>query len=439
MKKCLLSLLFFFATAICTFSQLSPFLKQIKNYAARERPDNFDPEKTDFSNQVHGNLHYLLPLYASLLNEEKLIKKYTKAGFYSNASQLISFTGDYFSAIQFAVKGFDSLKSSVVRTIATHVEEFKGLSHTDARKYILEQTKDQQVVMINEAHCKPLHRAFTMSLLDDLYKQGFRYLALEALNNYSKQSLQRVDVNTGYYLAEPIGGELVRMALKLGYLLIPYEDTAASRHTGTQRDSIQADNIYKVIQKDPGAKILVHAGYGHIAEEPFGIDYIPLGLAFKKLSGIDPFTIDQTEMTDGSNFEYGRIFYDNYVNRYPIQNVSVAIQKNKPLSPLENTGFDLTIIHPRTIYKNGRATWYSLNGMRTEIAIKPTERSLFMVQAYYENEYSEKYLGLKIPADQTYVAAENGYYYLYLQKGKYKLVYRNINYQAISSKDIEVN
>jgi len=438
MKNCLLFFLFF-VTVNSTFSQLSPFLRQIRNYAAKNRLDNFDSTKTDFSNQVQGNLHYLLPLYGTLLNEEKLIRKYTRAGFYSNASQLISFTGDYFSAIQFSVKGFDSLKSSLAGTIEKHVEEFKDVSHTDARQYILDQTKDQQVVMINEAHCKPLHRAFTLSLLDDLYKQGFRYLALEALNNYSKQSFQRVDVSTGYYLAEPIGGELVRMALKMGYLLIPYEDTAASHHTGTQRDSVQADNIYKVIQKDPSAKILVHAGYGHIAEEPFGINYIPLGLALKKLSGIDPFTIDQTEMSDGSNFEYGRIFYDNYVKKFPVQNVSVAMQKNKPLSPLENTGFDLTIIHPKTIYKNGRATWYSLNGIRTEIAIKPTERSLFMVQAYYELEYSEKYLGSKIPADQTYVSAENGYYYLYLQKGKYKLVYRDINYQVISTREIEVN
>jgi len=437
MKRCLLFLLFF-TIAVTGSSQLSPFLKQIKNYGVKNSLDNFDSKKIDFYNQVKGNLHYLMPLYVALLNEQKAMQKYTKAGFYGNASQVFSFTGDYFSAIQFAVKGFDSLDSSIVSGIAKHVDEFKDISHTDAKKYILDKAKDQQVIMINEAHCKPLHRAFTLSLLDGLYKLGFRYLAMEALSNYSGQSFQKVDINTGYYIAEPIGGEMVRTALKLGYTLIPYEDTAASHHTGTQRDSVQAANIYKCRQKDPAAKILVHAGYGHIAEQPVGNDYIPMGLAFKELSGIDPFTIDQTEMTDGSNFEYGRIFYDNYIEKYPVQNVSVAMRKNNPLSPLENNGFDLTIIHPKTVYRNGRATWYSLNGMRTEIPIKPTERNLFMVQAYYENEYSEKRMGLLIPADQTYVAAENGYYYLYLQKGKYKLVQRDINYKAIATKDIDV-
>jgi len=108
MKKCLLSLLFF-TTVTSVLAQLSPFLKQIKNYAAKNPHENSDLTKSDFTNQVQGNLHYLLPLYVSLSNEEKLIKKYTKAGFYSNASQVISFTGDYFSAVQFSIKGFDSL------------------------------------------------------------------------------------------------------------------------------------------------------------------------------------------------------------------------------------------------------------------------------------------------------------------------------------------
>jgi hypothetical protein len=431
-------LLFFllFIKGASSFSQLNSSLEQIKRYAVHNRVSNFDSAKVNFDNRVQGSLHYLLPVYIALLNEPGVKEKYSDVGFYDNASQYISFTGDYLSALQFAEKGFDKLDSSVVAGIPGHVNEFKDISHIDARKYIVDKAKDQQVLMINEAHCKPLHRAFTFSLLDDLYKQGFMYLAMEAFNNYTDRSLQKVNINTGHYITEPVGAELARRALSLGYTLISYEDT--SRFSGSQRDSVQAANIFKVLQQDSAAKIIVHAGYGHISEKSFDSGYIPMGLAFKKLSGIDPFTIDQIEMTEGSVFEYGRIFYDNYIKKYPVQNVSVAIQENKPLSPLENSGFDLTIIHPKTIYKNGRATWYSLSGLRTEMAIKPTERNLFMVQAYYENEYSEKRLGLIIPADQTYVAAENGYYYLYLQKGRYKLVYRDINYQPISTKDIEV-
>jgi hypothetical protein len=429
--KIVVVFLFSLIEGISSFSQLNTSLEQVKRYAVKNRFDNFNPNGLNFENRVSGGLHYLLPIYIALLNEEGVKKSQSDAGFYDAASQYISFTGDYLSALQFAEKGFDKLDSSVVAGIPGHVNEFKDISHADARKYLIDKANDQQVIMINEAHCKPLHRAFAFSLLDDLYKHGFRYLAMEAFNNHKDRSLQTINSNTGHYITEPVGAELVRRALLLGYTLVAYEDT--SRFTGSRRDSVQAANIFKVLQKDPNAKIIVHAGYGHISEKPFDGGYIPMGLAFKNLSGIDPFTIDQAEMTEGSVFEYGRIFYDNYIKKYPVKNVAVAMRENKPLSPLENSGYDLTIIHPKTIYKNGRATWYSLNGLRSETGIKP-----FMVQAYYENEYNEKRLGWIIPADQTYVAAENGYYYLYLHKGKYKLVHRDINYQVLSTKDIEV-
>jgi hypothetical protein len=44
-----------------------------------------------------------------------------------------------------------------------------------------------------------------------------------------------------------------------------------------------------------------------------------------------------------------------------------------------------------------------------------------------------------IPADQTYQAAPNGLYYLYLHKGTYRIVYRNKEYAIVGYKDIEVN
>jgi len=43
-----------------------------------------------------------------------------------------------------------------------------------------------------------------------------------------------------------------------------------------------------------------------------------------------------------------------------------------------------------------------------------------------------------VPADQTYIPGEDGYYSLFLQKGNYILVYRDIDYQVIATKDWEV-
>ena len=54
-----------------------------------------------------------------------------------------------------------------------------------------------RVIMLNEAYAKPFHRAFALSLLGDLYRQGFRYLAMEMLDNYSNHTLTRESLHTG--------------------------------------------------------------------------------------------------------------------------------------------------------------------------------------------------------------------------------------------------
>ena len=422
------------------FSQLSVPLQQLKTHLSK--PDTKVLNSTDafFKNYdyVNKRINYLYPVYMLLMNEEKSKKVYSNAAYYDNASQLMSFTGDYKTALELSLKGYDSLSDAARNSIPPYLDSLNNIQYADAKKFIISITAGQRVVMINEAHNKPLHRAFTASLLEDMYRQGFRYLAMEALGNYPGIPLNTVTAEMGHYLGEPLGAELTRKAIQLGYTLVPYEDTAARKHSPTQRDSIQASNIYAVIQKDPTAKILVYAGYGHIEENAFNNGYIPMGAAFKKKSGIDPFTIDQTDMTEGSAFEYGRLFYDAFIERHPIQTASIAMRKNKPVKPIENDGFDLSVIHPKTIYRNGRATWYDMYGQRKEVAIKPTERNLFMVQAYYYDEYNYKKLGSLVPADQTYNFGEDGYYYIYLKPGKYKVVMRDMNYEELTTKDLDV-
>jgi hypothetical protein len=58
-----------------------------------------------------------------------------------------------------------------------------------------------------------------------------------------------------------------------------------------------------------------------------------------------------------------------------------------------------------------------MNGWKKETPVAPAFRSTFFVQAYYENEYAAS-AEQSVPADQTYIAAQNGVYYLYLRKRK---------------------
>jgi hypothetical protein len=438
MKKYLLSGAFTFVSYLSLIAQdYAPF-RQIRNYTKNQTPNKFDSSLTYLTNLLSFEIHYLYPLYQAIGWEDKFRKLLGEKNYYEDLSQFISFTGDYAMAAACLEKSFDPLPDSSVEHIKAGVSQLKNIQYAPAKNAITDNAQHYRVIMINEAHNKPVHRAFTYSLLDELYKQGYHYLAMEALNNYANHCLDSLNAFTGYYTNEPVAGELVRKALKLGYKLVSYEDTLALRHTGSQRDSIQAMNIYNVIKKDTTAKILVHAGYGHIREEKTD-DYMTMCWWFKKISGIDPFTIEQTGMTEGSEFEAGKLYYGFFTDKFSITEPSIVFENKRPFNPLQKKGYDVIVIHPPTVYQNSRPSWISLNGERKPVLIQPTEKNLFFVQAYYENEYGAEIVNAMIPADQTYITSREGYYCLYLRKGKYKIVMRDITYKVLSVKDREVN
>ncbi|MGB3005614.1 MAG: hypothetical protein WBC06_03830 [Chitinophagaceae bacterium] len=437
MKKYLFLTISAISAYLITSAQAYLPFEQFRKYVKAQTPNRYDSSQKLLTNRLGAELHYLYPYYQAIGWEEKFKKSLGEKNYYSNFSQQLSFAGDYSMATEYLIKSFDTLTEKYKSSISDTVNKLKDIQYVPAKNSIISNAPYYKVIMINESPAKPVHRAFTYSLLEDLYKEGYRYLAMEAFNNLANKCLDSVNVFTGYYICEPIAAELTRKALQIGYTLISYEDTLALKHTGSQRDSIQAENIYSVIKKDSSAKILVHAGYGHISEEKIG-DYTPMASWFKKISGIDPFTIDQTGMTEGGEFEYGRIFYQYFNSRYKISEPSVVFQNKRPFNPLFEKGYDLLVMHPPTVYQHNRPNWISLNGDRKPALIQPTEKLLFFVQAYNENEYNAENINLLVPADQTYIANREGYYCLYLKKGKYKIILRDISYKILSTKDFDV-
>jgi len=412
----------------------------LHDYASHERPPGYDSTLTDITFNRAGNLHYLYPIYQLFREEAKFRKIYSDSFYNDMMSQAVSFVEDYSSALEYEQLGYDATVDEVaLRQINKIMDGMKNVQQVDARRYISFLARNYRVIMINEAHEKSIHRAFVCTLLDDLYKKGYRYLAMEMLNNFADHRLDKLTPATGNFSAEPVAGELIRTALDIGYQLVSYEDTAADRHTATERDSIQAANIYRIIRADSSARVLVLGGYGHIAEKNISPDYIPMGLAFKNMSGIDPLTIDQTNMTEGSNFAYGKAFYDAYIQKFPLTNPSVALSNDVPLNVTFNNLYDITIIHPRTTFRDNRPTWLNLGGRRQSLYIKAPQPNCFLVQAYYQFESFGARPGQVIPADQTYVPTNQGKYLLYLKRGKYIIVFRDLGYKILNTQHIEVN
>ncbi len=435
MRKWLLPLFLF--TTVSGFSQLSDAYKELKDFSQRKEIVPLD-SSIDLTIYYKKNLHYLYPLYKAFYQEQSLLKIDT--GMYiDNLAQALSLTGDHASVLELEKTYRPKLPAFSKKEIDTLTSTPGAFSYTDAKKYILNRAKSTRVVMINEAHDKPQHRAFTASLLEELYQQGFRYLAMEMLSNRRRIPITKPDVYSGYYTAEPIAGELIRKAVELGYTLVPYEDTIPN-HSLNQREYSQALNLVNFLkQHDSTAKMIVHAGYGHIEETAQSSSRIPMAVNFKNMTGIDPLTIDQTQMTENSVNNYGAFVYDTWLQRHPAVNSVIALSDNKPFDVFGLDLYDICVIHPPTKYINARPAWVTMNGWKKELTVPAAFRSAFLLQAYYADEYTAATVNQSVPADQTYQVAQNGLYYLYLRKGKYKLVFRDKAYEILGTKEVEVN
>ncbi|GAO45634.1 hypothetical protein FPE01S_07_00220 [Flavihumibacter petaseus NBRC 106054] len=381
-------------------------------------------------------LNYLGPVYRNVLNFQPG-KKNALVNYQVPANEFC-LAGDHKTAIQLASDYYDSLPVPAYKEVDRFVDTLKAVTLHSAKDVITERTKHERMVMLNASPAYSQQRAFIYSLLDDLYNQGFRYLALEWLNSRKNRNVTSVDMFNGYFAAEPVAGEIMRKALQLGFRIVAYEDSLSERQDGSGRDAMQAATLANLYKHDSAAKCILIAGGGHISEKKIGNSYTPMAVFFKRFSGIDPLTIDLTEVCEGSAFEYGRYFFTVWSKKNSISQPSIAFRDKAPYSLLENDQYDLQVILPPTVWSHRRPSWLDLNGKRKSVSVRPTEKTLFLVQAYYNNETIQKPLPILIPADQTYVTDEDGYYWLYLLPGKYRLIFRDMDYVVIAEKELDV-
>jgi hypothetical protein len=441
-KNLFLFLVLFLLSKISVGQVIPPnsSLTGLQAYVTVGNTNTFDTSYTDLHYIIGENINYLYPIYQLLGADKKFLNDFSSPVYYDLLSQTVSFVGDYSAALEYQ-KLSDTTHLSEVeyRQIGKSIQQLKNIKHADAKKFISFIAPNYKVIMLNEAYNKPVHRAFAYSLLDALYTRGFRYLAMEMLNPMPDQELTKLTYKTGHFATEPVAGEMIRLALDMGYKLVAYQDPNALSHTATERDSIQALNIAKILQQDPEAKIFVYGGYGNIAERSTTPDFIPMGMAFKRMTGIDPLTIDQTDMTEESNFSFGKAFYDAYIEKFPVTSPSIPLSNDEPVNVTGNALYDLTVVHPRTSYYYARPTWLGLSNRRHPVSIKTKNRNIFLVQAYYQFESFGSKPGQVVPADQSYFPYGDGVYTLYLRRGLYILIFRDMQYKTLYTQHLEVN
>lgn len=340
-----------------------------------------------------------------------------------------SFIGDYRAALQY-VDGNAPAMPAISRADSLYFLRFRP---QNAREYILARAGREQIVMINEAHHVPLHRVFTLSLLAGLYHQGFRYLGAETLSEgdqglakrgYPVTSPTDYAANSGYYTAEPQYGHLIREALRLGFTVFAYDafPDVPPADFARQREVQQARNIQKILQADPTAKILIHAGYDHIREDSLGGSWgKAMAGRVKEFTGIDPFTINQEKLSEKSAPAYENPYYK--LAHAPEASVFLNQEGQVFAGPPGSSLFDVRVYHPPTRYQYGRPDWLLLNGRRKSRVVTQRDNSLTypcLVFAYRQEEDSRfavaaDIIELRTPQDRTALILEPGKYLLRFQ------------------------
>jgi len=306
---------------------------------------------------------------------------------------------------------------------------------------IVRRARATRIVILNEDHWVPRDRAFALQVARALRPLGYDVLAAETFNNspqpaFAEKLRAKLERDgyprrgSGYYTQDPVFGDFVRQALHLGYRPVLYETTnfvpGASRYDSiVRRDQDEADNLVAhALKAYPRSKVLVYVGFHHVAEAPMPLDNGGeiewMAARLKRMSGIDPLTIDQTVLSPLSS---GNPVLYALVARRLRGRSAMLMANSAPLVLGEYAGkVDLQVAHPVAARIDGRPDWLRSMGRRPVavpanlIPLKGTR----LIKAYVAAEAEDA-----VPVDQVLVTAGKPIPKLMLPPGHFRYEVEN--------------
>jgi hypothetical protein len=246
-----------------------------------------------------------------------------------------------------------------------------GFQARAADVVILDLAMGRKAVFFNEAHSAPVTRTLTVELLARLRAQGFDYFAAETLytTDTGLQKRGYPTASSGFYVAEPIYGEMVRAAIRLGYKVIAYD--AESNGTGDAREKASAEALYEhTFKHDPNARLVLNAGFGHIQNSGAHLGGSSMAEYFRELSGIRPLAIEQTMFIEHAEAERDHPVYAAAMRApHPDRPFAYVDDAGKPWT-LKSGQYDVSVFFPREVESDGRPTWPGLDGTRRAYPIE---------------------------------------------------------------------
>ncbi|TDP38231.1 hypothetical protein DEU29_10583 [Idiomarina aquatica] len=308
-------------------------------------------------------------------------------------------------------------------------EEIKGLSIPNAVDAIVKKSAEHQIVMINEAHHIPQHRVLTYRLLEGLWEQGYRYLALEALSENAENEMAKEYVfeKAGFYTVEPVFANLLLHAQQLGFQLVSY-DYGSEMQGGTEaREKSAAKNLReKIFDNTPDAKVIIHVGYNHINEDGWLAYYL------KESLELDPLTINQTEIAEKSEKKFESETYTWLVENHSFDAPVLLMDSEQRFWSHNPEKYDVNVIWPRTEYSLNRPDWARLGRELMRVDMSWCEESYpCTVEVYRVGEDDE------VPADRIVISTENEASGIFISPSSSQIKVTNVEGEVLHTESLE--
>jgi hypothetical protein len=318
-----------------------------------------------------------------------------------------------------------------------------------AEELVLDAVKKHQVVILNEAHHQPDHRALGARIVPRLAALGVKYFALETGNQEALDravKTGRVRTDTDPYSFDPPRANLLRAMLAAGLKPVaidvhPAESAKMPADVGERlafRETSMARHLAEILKGDPKAKVFVWVGFSHALKVPQGTRKTEwMAARFWKESGVEPFSIYQ--MSDAGDPVFDDPIYRLAVIaaerdlkkpmafRLPAASLAGGLPAevtNHPLYSLQaRLGVDAVVLHPRksATSPTKRPAWLQPVNV-AEISGKVTsaraDNSGFLIQAIRGDAPDAD--ATEAPIDQVLTTADGGYT-LRVPAGSYKI------------------
>lgn len=278
--------------------------------------------------------------------------------------------------------------------LSTHCSRQNVSGWDDVLDRLVAAASETSIVIINEAHDRPVHRLLIGEFARKLRDHGYDTYAAEAFGDYTSEELLRLSTpvvkqEMGSYTNEPTFARTIVQLREDGYKFLSYDNFTPSpdiEYSKVSRiEAREEAQVRELMSKfdfyDSNSKIIVHVGYSHAREVPqvgetSQIEWMASKL--KTATGVDPLTIDQT-LCGGDPGP-----------------VSLA---DEPEGETPGS-FDAVVLHPDDAYKYGRPEWlagHDFVSVQLPLAIRNVEYDQVLEVRPFGTSFDT------VPVDRLYV------------------------------------